>query len=419
MYLAAVLLLFLIASASAQVTYSREVSRIIQQKCRQCHRPNDIAPFALTSYEDAASRSRSIRNAVEHRIMPPWKPVAGHGEFRDSLALTEEERNTILAWIDADAPKGDPADLPESGDDTGEWALGEPDLVLNMPEPYRPPADVSDTYRCFVLPSGLAEDKFVSAVDVLPGNRQTVHHVLLFIDVTGRGEELDQAEEGPGYTCFGGPRTPLSIGSGLGGRVPGTRARHLQEGVGIELPRGARVIMQVHYNSHTGHGHEAEESHSHEDQTRVGIYFSREKVRKHLLYLPIVNTQFEIPPGAQDHEVRASLPIFFPAKAILVAPHMHLLGRQIKLDLEEFGGSVTPLVYIDDWDFHWQGFYTYQEPVPLRFGSRVRLSCRFDNSVNNFRNPNNPPQPVRWGEGTADEMCLAFLGVTFDFERIP
>jgi hypothetical protein len=417
MYLAAVLLLFLISSASAQVTYSREVSRIIQQKCRQCHRPNDIAPFALTSYEDAVSRSRSIRNAVEHRIMPPWKPVAG--EFRDSLALTEEERSTILAWIDADAPAGDPADLPESIENTGEWALGEPDLVLNMPEPYRPPGDVSDTYRCFVLPSGLTEDKFVSAVDVLPGNRQIVHHVLLFIDATGRGEEFDQAEEGPGYTCFGGPRTPLSIGSGLGGWVPGTRARHLPEGVGIEVPRGARVIMQVHYNSHAGHSQEAGESHSHDDQTRVGIYFSREKVRKHLLYLPIVNTWFEIPPGAADYEVRATLPIFFPAKAILVAPHMHLLGRQIKLDLEEFGGSVTPLVYIDDWDFHWQGFYTYQEPVPLRFGSRVRLSCRFDNSANNFRNPNNPPQPVRWGEGTADEMCLAFLGVTFDFERIP
>ena len=350
MCFAAVLLLFLISSAlaSAQVTYSREISRIFEQKCRQCHRPNDIAPFALSSYEDATSRSRSIRNAVEHRIMPPWKPVAGHGEFRDSLALTDDERNTILAWVDAGAPEGDPADVPESVEHTGEWALGEPDLVLSMPEPYGPPEEVSDTYRCFVLPSTLTERKFVSAVDVLPGHRRMVHHVLLFIDVTSKGEELDESEDGPGYTCFGGPRTPLSIGSGLGGWVPGTRARHLPEGIGIEVPPGARIIMQVHYNSHSGHGHGAEESHSHEDQTRVGIYFSREKVRKHLLYLPIVNTRLEIPPGAEDHEVTASLPIFLPAKAILVAPHMHLLGRKIKLDLERFGGSVTPLIYIDD-----------------------------------------------------------------------
>ncbi len=408
-------LLFLLGSiASAQVTYSREVSRILQQKCQQCHRPNDIAPFPLTSYEETVIWKDDIRNAVEKGIMPPWKPVAGHGEFRDSYALTDEERGTILAWVAADAPEGDPAELPEPLQSAGEWSLGQPDRVLTMPEPYSPPPRVTDTYRCFVLPTDLEERQFVTAVDVLPGNREMVHHVLLFIDTSGKAEELDAQEEGQGYTCFGGPGFLPSITGGLGGWVPGSRARHLPEGVGIEIPRGARIVMQVHYNLHA-HGGE----HAHEDQTRIGLYFSREQIRKHLLYLPIANTTFEIPPGAENHEVRASLPMllpFFEVRAIQIAPHMHLLGREIKVDLYERDGFVRPLVYINDWDFHWQGIYTFTKPVPLRFGSSVRLSCKFDNSENNSRNPNKPPQAVGWGEGTADEMCLAFLGVTLDLE---
>jgi hypothetical protein len=418
MFLPVVLLLIFSLSASAEVTYSREVSRITQQKCQRCHRPNDIAPFPLTTFEETVTRARDIRHAIEQRIMPPWKPVPGYGEFRDSFALTEEERATILAWLDAGAPQGDPSDMPQQVEQTGEWTLGTPDMTLTMTEPYTPPPDASDTYRCFVIPSGLTENKFVNAVDILPGNRETVHHVLLFLDTTSKGEELDAAEPGPGYTCFGAPRTPLSIGSGLGGWVPGFRPRPLSDGIAIEVPAGARVIMQVHYN--TGHNAEAEAGEpAKADQTRVGLYFSREKIRKHLLYLPVLNTRFEIPPGESNYEVRASLPTIFPAKAILVAPHMHLLGREIKLDLEQRDGAITPLIYINDWDFHWQGFYVYREPVPLEFGSVVRLSCKFDNSTNNWRNPNNPPIAVGWGEGTSDEMCLAFLGVTFDFELIP
>ena len=135
--------------------------------------------------------------------------------------------------------------------------------------------------------------------------------------------------------------------------------------------------------------------------------------------MPLVNTTFKIPPNESNYEVTAQLPVypFLDAKLIQIAPHMHLLGKQIKVEVER-RGETQSLIYIDDWEFHWQGFYTYQNEVPLRSGSTIRLSCKFDNSENNLENPNSPPKEVGWGEGTRDEMCLAFLGVTFDNGRM-
>jgi hypothetical protein len=191
------------------------------------------------------------------------------------------------------------------------------------------------------------------------------------------------------------------------------RVRPLPDNVGIFVPRGAKIVMQVHYHAHHG-------EHVEPDQTRFGIYFSKDKVEKRLRYVPVVNTTFRIEPGEKAKEVTAEffVPPFFDAHALHIAPHMHLLGREIKVEKIRFGGDRESLVYIDDWDFNWQGFYEYEEPVPLKFGDRVKLTCVFDNSIDNPRNPNNPPKAVGWGEGTEDEMCLAFLGVTLDRERL-
>lgn len=405
--------LWLVAGAGfarAEITYARDISRIVQAKCQQCHRPNDIAPFPLMSYEDLAQRAEAIQHVIAERIMPPWKPVPGFGEFRDSYALSEEERQMILNWIADGLPEGDPADLPEPIVTTGQWQLGEPDLVLQMQQPYAPPP-VRDLYRCFVIPTGLAEDKYLSALEVLPGNRQIVHHVLLFVDTTGEAEKLAAQEDGQSYTCFGGPRFPLQINGVLGAWVPGTRVRPLANGIAVQLRGGARLVMQVHYHLAGNLG---------PDQTRVGLYYTRAPVERRLFYIPIVNTQFQIPPGEQKYEVTArfTVPLFLDAKAVVVVPHMHLLGRQIKLEVETPDRQRKPLIFIDDWDFNWQGFYTFAEPVSLPAFSTVRLTCIFDNSTNNPRNPNNPPKPVGWGEGTEDEMCLAGVGVTFDRENL-
>lgn len=400
------------------VTYTRDIAPIFQQKCRQCHRSNDIAPFALDSYETAFDWKDDIKLAISDQRMPPWKPVSGHGEFRGDFSLTNEERDLITSWVNQGAPKGDDADLPADEIPEGEWSLGEPDLTLQMPEPFTPPTG-KDMYRCFVLPVGSAETKFISATDIIPGDRRTVHHVVLFVDPTGDSEKLDAADPGPGYNCFGGPGFDIYGGAllrgdalALGGWAPGTRATHLPSGVALQLPPNSRVVMQIHYFVRRG---------TVADQTRVGLYFSKAQPEKRLMFVPALDTRFVIPAGAERHSVTASfiVPPLFDAHLINIFPHMHLLGTEIKVESVSLGGrNVTPLIYIDKWDFNWQGPYTYVKPLALPALSTVRVTCTFNNSDSNPRNPSNPVKPVRRGEGTEDEMCIAALGITLDRERL-
>ncbi|MBI1791992.1 MAG: hypothetical protein HYR60_31075 [Acidobacteria bacterium] len=408
----AVLVFALIVPVWADVTYSKEVSRIMQARCQQCHRAGDIAPFALSNYEDAKTYAEDIKRVVTDRIMPPWKPAAGFNSFRDSYALTDEQRTQILDWIAGGAQEGDPADLPEPLPvKETPWELGDPDLILAMPK-YTPPVRPSDTYRCFVLPTDLDETRFVSAVQSAPGQKQIVHHVLIYVDETGDSEKLDGKDGQPGYTCFGGPNVRIGIGGLLGGWAPGARTRHLPEGIGLLLPKKSRLVLQVHYHP---------SGLTLEDQTQIGIWFKpKDSVNKRLVNIPILNDRFEIPPGAADHEVKAQQAVlpFLTGKAITVAPHMHLLGRKIKVELEKLNGQKEPMILIDNWDFNWQGFYTFEEPVTLPSFSTVRVTANYDNSENNPKNPNKPLKAVRWGEGTDDEMCIAFIGVVFDNENL-
>ena len=420
---AAFLLLLFATAASAEVTYTRDIARIIQGKCQRCHRPNDIAPFAMMSYDDVVTYAEDIKRVLTEKKMPPWKPTPGIGEFRDSFALSDEDRATFLAWIDSGTPQGDPADAPEPVPvSDNPWQLGEPDLVLTMPE-YSPPPRVSDTYRCFVLPTGLTENRFIAATQALPGNARITHHVLLFLDEIGESEKLDGADGQPGYNCFGGSNLTSILNNGavasgadflhglmLGGWVPGSRAQRLPEDIGLPIPKGARIVMQVHY-------HPA--GRTEPDRTRLGIWFAdTAKVAHRLINIPIANMTFKIPAGAKDYEVLATFPAFSSAKVINVAPHMHNLGRKIKVEIQEASGKTRPLISIDDWDFNWQGFYTLAEPVPVPFFATVRVTSVYDNSADNPKNPNNPLVPVGWGERTVDEMCLAFVGVILDNEKI-
>jgi hypothetical protein len=415
MFRACLLLSLAFATAAvlpAQVTYSKEISRILQAKCQQCHRDGDIAPFALDSYDAVLRWASSIQNALATRVMPPWKPKDGFGDFRDSFQLTEDERSMILAWLASGMAEGDPADLPDPIKIQGEWPLGEPDVTLAMSAPYTPPVG-ADMYRCFVIPTGIADGGYLSAIDVLPGARQVVHHVLMFQDNSGAGVDLDGKDGAPGYPCFGGPGFSIglnNLNAAMGGWAPGQRTHFLPDGIGIQLQKATNIIIQVHYHPTSATA---------QDRTRIGLYFSKVPVQQRLFMVPIVNDTFKIPAGEEKYEVNASFTVlpFLAAKAIWVYPHMHLLGRDIKMDLLNSDQSVTPLIWEDNWDFNWQGSYTYKDQIAIPSGSTVRLRCTYDNSSNNLKNPNYPPVAVTWGEQTTDEMCVGFLGVTLDFEK--
>ena len=394
-------------------TFSNEIVRIFQDRCQSCHHPGDIAPFSLMTYADAAPHALDIKLMTRTHQMPPWKPASGCGEFLDPRVLTQDQIDLISKWVDNGAPEGNVADLPAPRVFDSNWTLGQPDAVFANPEPYTP-APTGDIYRCFTIPTHLAGDKYVAAVDMHPGDRNTVHHVIAYIDSTGESAALDDADPGPGYTCFGDPGfTPTDASAAtLGGWAPGARPLELPDGVAFKLPANSRIVLQVHYHPH--------DSAPLPDKTEIGVYYAKKPPTKLMRIVPLINQNFTIPPGDANYRVTASLgiPLPVPVHLWMIAPHMHLLGRKMHVNATMPNGASECLINIDDWDFNWQGQYRYASSMALPVGTKLSLEAFYDNSPNNFRNPNDPPRAVSWGEQTTEEMCIAFLGVTLDGENL-
>lgn len=393
--------------ASSRITYARDVAPILQRQCQTCHRPGQIGPMALTSYSQAAAWRGDIKRYTQSRQMPPWKADAGAGDFQDARRLSAHEIATLAKWADAGAPEGDPKDLPPPAHFNDAWALGKPDMVLEPSRPYHVDADGGDVYRCYVIPTDFTQDRYVAAVDVQPGNRAVVHHVIAFIDGDGKSANLDGHEKEPGYTSFGGVGfTPTGA---LGGWAPGITAHYLPPGVATQVPKGSQIVLQVHYHK---------DGKPETDLSRVGLYFAQGPVDKTLHVIPVIHG-LQIPANDAHYTVRTtSAPSPVNYHLIAITPHMHLLGRVMKLTAIKPDGTKVPLVSVSDWDFNWQSTYFYKKPLALPQGTRVVMTATYDNSARNPRNPNTPPKPVTWGEQTTDEMCIAFLHYTLDREHL-
>jgi hypothetical protein len=394
------------------VTFSKEIVRILQANCQKCHREGGIGPFPLITYADAYSHRADILVNTTQRKMPPWHVSSACNSYEGDPSLSDADLAAITNWVASVAPEGDPRDLPLPATFPSGWTLGTPDLVLTMPQSFKPDFSKGDVYRCFVLPTGLTEDRYVRAAEILPGARTMVHHVILFLDTSGQAQKLDEAEPGLGYTCFGGPGFDVNpLASTLGGWAPGNEPRFLADGLGLPLPKGAAVVMQVHYSAQNGTGGS--------DQSNLGIYVTKAPVQKRVLVAPVINQNFIIPAGMADYEVTASIPFLpFDAHLIAVTPHMHLLGRTMRLTETRPDGQTVCLVDVPDWDFHWQASYYYKSAIAAPTGTGLYLSAHYDNSSGNPLNPNNPPKAVGWGENTTDEMCIGFLAFTLDSENL-
>ncbi len=387
----------------APPTYAREVSRILQKNCQECHRKGQVGPFPLETYEQARKRSRDIADVAEDRVMPPWKPVPGIGpKFRHDRSLSDAEIATLVSWANSGAPEGNPADLPPPATFADDWALGMPDLILEPAEPYAIPADGPDIYRCFVVPTDLPDDVYISAIEYRPGNRRVVHHMLTYVDVKGEARKRDAKDPGPGYECFSGPQ--VEIHGDLGGWAPGNEPSRLPEGIGRCLPKGADVVMQLHYHP---------SGKAETDRSRIGLHFSRKPIKQILHWSAAINMEgLRLPAGARDVEIKAAWPVPVDVKAHAVTPHMHLLGRDMLMSVTYPDGRTEDLVKIADWDFAWQNTYYFAKPLDLPKGSVLKVVAHYDNSAGNPRNPNHPPKPVHWGEATTDEMCIGFIAIT-------
>jgi Copper type II ascorbate-dependent monooxygenase, C-terminal domain len=391
-----------VAKSAAAPTYSKDVAPILQQHCMECHRKGQVAPFGLETYEQARKRASDISNVVEDRVMPPWKATPHFGvALRGDRSLSTNEIATITKWADADAPEGNPADLPPPKQFPEGWSLGTPDLILDTGADFAVPAAGEDVYRCFVIPTDLPNDIYVAGVVYRPGNRRVVHHILSYVDASGEGRKKDALDGVPGYPCYSGPSVD-SIGD-MGGWAPGAMPLQLPDGFGKALPKKADIIVQIHY-----HPSGKPET----DRTQLGLYFARKPVKRTLQRAGAWNPNLVLPTDGPDPskiEVKASWTIPVDVVAFAVAPHMHLLGRDMTMSVRFPDGRKQDLVQIKDWDFNWQFACRFALPLILPKGTVLDVVAHYDNTANNPRNPNNPPKIVEWGEATTDEMCIGFI----------
>jgi hypothetical protein len=327
--------------------------------------------------------------------------------------MAEAEIATIARWVAAGAPEGDPRQLPPPRAFAAPSALDAADLVLRPEQAYTVAGRSGDVYRCFSIPTAFDEDRYFGTSVVLPGNPRIVHHMLAMVDANGISEKIAPGGVGPdgghGYPCFGGPG--FRIEGYLGGWAPGGRPWDLPEGVGMLLPKGARVVFQLHY-------HNAQLA-AQTDLTELRLKAAKGPVQKRMQFMRVGRFNLNIPAGDPRYEIEAGTLVRRPMQLLAIHPHMHMLGREMKVWAEAKDKSVTPLIHIADWDFHWQGFYWFRKPVALPVETWIGLTAAWDNSAGNPRNPNKPPLDVRWGERSVDEMGHAAILYTFEDETPP
>lgn len=390
--------------ADGKATYAEHVAQIFNDHCVTCHRPGEVAPFSMMDYANAKKWAPMIEQAASDRRMPPWKAVHGFGEFKDENRLTEVEIETIRRWVKAGAPRGASEKEPVPPVFNPGWRLGPPDLELQPEKEFKLEAEGDDVYRHYVLKTNFKETKYVKAMDVKPGNKQVVHHVIAFIDERGVSHAKDGQGGQPGYNTNGGGPGFIPNGS-FGGWAPGVQVAATPPGTAFELKPGATIVLQVHY-------HKSGKPET--DLTKVGLYFAKEKIERVMEIAWMANPFFRIPAGAEAHPVNLNFPIPADVTLYSVMPHMHLLGRSMKAAAVFPDGTTRPLIFVDDWDFNWQLVYALKEPMKLPKGSKVRIEAVYDNSTKNPFNPHSPPKPITWGEQTTDEMFLLVAAYTLD-----
>jgi len=395
------------AAQAEPITFYKHIAPIVYQSCAPCHRPGEPGPFPLLTYSDVRKRDRQIVSVIKRRYMPPWLPEAGHGDFREERRLTDEQIRTFEEWVREGAPAGSPADAPPLPSFVPGWQLGKPDLVIEAAVPYHLPADGPDQYWNFVLPLKVPGTRWIKAIEIRPGNLLAVHHANALIDVhINRSRTAAQAGESP--DGFAG--MDLSIGSGTFDSdshflfwKPGGTPWVEPAGMAWRADPGTDLVLNVHMRT-TGKPELVQPS--------VGLYFTSEPATKYPMLLPLEHDgALDIPPGDADFLVSDDFVTPMDMDVLAVYPHAHYLGHVLEGYATLPDGTRKWLVRIPDWDQSWQAVYRYTVPVFLPKGTVVSMRYHYDNSAANVRNPNQPPQRVRHGNQTTDEMAHLSLQV--------
>jgi hypothetical protein len=384
------------ARSPATVTFTKDVAPIFYARCASCHRPNQMAPMSLLTYEEARPWAKSIRERVANREMPPWFADPAHGVFSNDARLPQTEVDTIVAWVDGGAVKGDPNDQPPVPSFPEGWTIGEPDVVLSMPE-YDVPASGTIPYLYFTVPTNFTEDKWISGIEIRPGNRKVVHHVIVSV--------LDAAQTPPPQ---GATQARIDvIRSQLGGITPNKPGVMFPAGTGKLVKAGANLALQMHY---TAIGEAVR------DKTTIGLKFAKSAAVTPLRTGIAINMRFVIPPGVTNHEVRSSVTVNEDIRVFSFTPHMHFRGKDFTYTAVYPDGRSEILLHVPNYDFNWQLTYALQTPIALPKGTKIECVAHFDNSTANRDNPD-PKAEVRWGDQTWEEMMIGFYSFTRDADR--
>lgn len=411
-------------TASGAVTFHRDVRPILEANCSTCHVDGGATPFAIgwnaSEWQNGAipDWAKQANGEVQAGEMPPWKPAADCHPLASPRGLTDAQKQAIADWTAAGFPLGDEADyvppdveLPPDP--------GPPELSMDTGADYVPSRDLPDDYRCFVLPATFDAETYVTSVDVVPGARALVHHALVYvIDEAGAAalQQADDAEPGPGYTCFGGP------GGGapqtLAGWVPGAIAPRMPDGAALVVPKGARLVLQIHYNTLNFTPDQTLPS----DRSSVALwtYPAGQVPTSRVDVTPLADLRLDIAAGDANSVQERDFTVPATGKLIAVQAHMHKLGKDIEVSMPSAGADAC-LLHIPSWDFNWQQQYAFPTDrfVDVKQGDKLHLRCTYDNSKANqpvVNGVQQAPREVWWGESTLDEMCLAYIGVMTPFQ---
>ena len=382
------------AAPAPQVTFSKDIAPIIYNRCGSCHHPDGAGPFSLLTYADARQHATQIALATRSRYMPPWKSEPGYGEFIGQQPLSDTEIDTIQRWVAAGSPEGKRSDLPPMPKWSEGWQLGKPDLIVTLPKAYTLRADGPDMSRIFVFPLPTDVTRYVQGFEFKPGNPKVVHHANIRIDRTPASRELDEQDPEPGYEGVRLHSAEYPDGHFLGW-TPGQIAPLLPKGLSWRLYPGTDLVVEMHL---------VPDGKVEAVQPSIGLYFTTDPPVRTPAMLRLGRQSIDIPPGEARYTTTDSFVLPVDVEVQAVQPHAHNRAREIRGSATLPDGTTKPLIYIKDWDFRWQHVYRYVTPIPLPKGTTLAMQYTFDNSAENPRNPQQPPQRVLWGQRTTDEM---------------
>ena len=374
------------------VTYAKHVSRILQNNCQECHRPGQIGPMPLLTYEDALSWSGMIKEVIEEKRMPPWHADPKHGKFANDRSLSDVDRKTLLSWVEQDCPKGDAKDLPAARSFPEGWRIGKPDVVFKMREPSTVPARAGANglkYLYFKVDTNFKEDMWIQAAEARPGNREVVHHIIVYAIDPAKGRKRNSEDD---------------IGEGfLAAFAPGDLPAVFPIGTAKKVPKGAVLVFQMHY---TPNGKEQT------DQSSIALIFAKEPPKYEVRTRSVAQRLLLIPPGSANYEAKSVTTFKRDTEVVSLFPHMHLRGKDFSYRVVYPDGKSETILSVPRYDFAWQSNYVLKERLKVPAGTRIECTAHFDNSKDNANNPD-PGKCVTWGDQTWEEMMIGFVDYVY------